>query len=377
VRREAPEGVNSLLKSAPIILWLVASILSARCEATECVEMAERLQLHDFTISNDTQFQQYAQQFCSEYAANHGASSSSGFSLGYSGLSIGLTGADATQDSVYQKNCSGSTYTGNSSAAFQHYFSKYDPQAYEVLQACENMKQRGIEFDVPPGSLMKKDLIATVLVNAQMNARPELSITTSADVSCTTSKRSLTFTNSITVHCTRPDNNRVSAVSLAVSNAPVKSLLISWDKMDDDGVPERLFKKLNALVDLATRDSVVAFSTTQCPAGWKEFELGRGRFLRGIDPTGSKAIDTDGKRLPLTVQGDMAGPHKHRYDDVFFSETSAAGPGISTTAVPGGLGAGAYDHDNVGYQMSRETSTNVETETRPKNVAVTFCTRAN
>jgi hypothetical protein len=50
--------------------------------------------------------------------------------------------------------------------------------------------------------------------------------------------------------------------------------------------------------------AVMAFNLTSCPAGWTEYAPARGRFVRGIDTTGSRNTDPDGRRQPGGTQED-------------------------------------------------------------------------
>ena len=103
--------------------------------------------------------------------------------------------------------------------------------------------------------------------------------------------------------------------------------------------------------------AVIAFELDNCPvAGWKEYTLAHGRFVRGVDRSGTK-IDPDTNRKIGSHQGDefkshthdvdgTSGGHKHGADDSNEEVTTAAR--VKTTAVGG-------------------------EETRPKNVALLYC----
>jgi len=49
--------------------------------------------------------------------------------------------------------------------------------------------------------------------------------------------------------------------------------------------------------------TIAAFATASCPSGWAEYTPARGRFLRGIDPTGT--LDPDGVRTAGSTQLDQ------------------------------------------------------------------------
>ena len=51
----------------------------------------------------------------------------------------------------------------------------------------------------------------------------------------------------------------------------------------------------------------MAFNLTTCPSGWTEYTLARGRFLRGIDSTGTNDI----VRASGDIQDDAFEGHTH------------------------------------------------------------------
>jgi hypothetical protein len=116
--------------------------------------------------------------------------------------------------------------------------------------------------------------------------------------------------------------------------------------------------------------TIAAFASTTCPTGWSEYTAARGRFLRGID--NGAGNDPDGTRSAGAAQGDMVRNHSHSvqtYDvdnpTFVFSFNDHSGDAIAST-----------DNAAVGgeWKVSRYyTDSSGGAETRPKNVAVTFC----
>lgn len=100
--------------------------------------------------------------------------------------------------------------------------------------------------------------------------------------------------------------------------------------------------------------TIAAFEAGSCPTGWSEYTPARGRFLRGID--NGAGNDPDGTRSPGDTQDDEFESHSHQFG------TGDASPGGGNLAyrVVSGL---AY----------KNTQTSGGDETRPKNVAITFC----
>lgn len=103
--------------------------------------------------------------------------------------------------------------------------------------------------------------------------------------------------------------------------------------------------------------TISAFASTTCPTGWSEYTPARGRFLRGID--NGAGNDPDGTRAVGSVQGDELRSHSHNPANGAYFLTSGNGSA--------GVQSGA------GFQQIGATTSVGGAETRPKNVAVTFC----
>jgi hypothetical protein len=108
--------------------------------------------------------------------------------------------------------------------------------------------------------------------------------------------------------------------------------------------------------------AVMAFDLASCPTGWSEYTAARGRFPRGIDPTGTN--DPDGVRTAGSVQTDAVGPHQH----------DTTGNRIVTTAGGVALASGADRFWNGNFPTRATTiESGGDVETRPKNFAVLYC----
>jgi hypothetical protein len=101
--------------------------------------------------------------------------------------------------------------------------------------------------------------------------------------------------------------------------------------------------------------TIAAFAGT-CPSGWTEYTAARGRFLRGID--NGAGNDPDGTRAAGATQADMVGSHTHTINVANQAQNT------SNNFAAGGI-------NNPASTLT--TSASGGAETRPKNVAVTFC----
>lgn len=109
--------------------------------------------------------------------------------------------------------------------------------------------------------------------------------------------------------------------------------------------------------------SVVAFNSTTCPEGWREFAPLYGRFVRGIDRSGNK-IDPDGPRAPSHIQSDMFASHTHNFEEHRTHRRSGKA-NIDRFDAP---------WNEQGMKQVPTTATG-GVETRPKNVALLYCER--
>ena len=109
--------------------------------------------------------------------------------------------------------------------------------------------------------------------------------------------------------------------------------------------------------------SIMAFATSSCPAGWVEYTPSRGRFLRGID-TLAAGIDPSGTRMPGSLQDDALQEHSH---SSYYRQAFEIGGTANALR-------GTQSESNSGMRDVGPVSLgNAANETRPKNVAVTFC----
>jgi len=112
--------------------------------------------------------------------------------------------------------------------------------------------------------------------------------------------------------------------------------------------------------------AIMAFDLAACPTGWSEYTPAYGRFLRGIDKSGT-GIDPAGTRTAGNVQADELRSHSHPFTDG------------AEWRVTSGIG-GAYGLMNQGNFSGPSNRAGVVgatggAETRPKNVAVLYCRR--
>ncbi|SOC89927.1 hypothetical protein SAMN05421890_4916 [Ensifer adhaerens] len=120
--------------------------------------------------------------------------------------------------------------------------------------------------------------------------------------------------------------------------------------------------------------TISAFASTTCPTGWSEYTPARGRFLRGID--NGAGNDPDGTRSPGATQADAFQGHRQHIGVNYVT-------GGSNIRVQEQNATSSFSDNNVALPANLQTldfitdGTNgtprISNETRPKNVAVTYC----
>lgn len=145
----------------------------------------------------------------------------------------------------------------------------------------------------------------------------------------------------------RPSGQTVGRVLSTNASAGTYAMTVSLNGAAGAGVPN---------------GTIAAFASTSCPTGWTVYAPSVGRFLRGID-TAANTSDTQ-NRAPGSTETDTFQGHLHSAG--FPSQATVSGGGSSTNTSPGG---------NTGPPVSDGTNGTPRTglETRPVNVAVTFC----
>ena len=112
------------------------------------------------------------------------------------------------------------------------------------------------------------------------------------------------------------------------------------------------------------KNSVLAFASDSCPAGWGPYKPAFGRFIRGIDNSGKK-IDPAGKRKFGNPQEDTFKSHNH--NEGSWNRISRYDGG-NTVHAKTDNSSGELNIRNGGTLQARGGK-----ETRPKNVALLYC----
>jgi hypothetical protein len=162
--------------------------------------------------------------------------------------------------------------------------------------------------------------------------------------------------------CDRTDTTKPVSAEIITADANYKPFSFRWVEYQGQ-IPSPTIAVINSEIQAfmnSLNGAVLAFNSEKCPDGWEPYKEAYGRFLRGIDPTGSKNIDPGGRRKAGTTQEDAF--RRHAHDTRLGYSQGTAGPNyampyMSPTATPEKLPFSFEGND----------------ETRPKNVAVLYC----
>lgn len=131
----------------------------------------------------------------------------------------------------------------------------------------------------------------------------------------------------------------------------------------------------------APEGAVMAFYLASCPEGWAPADGTngtpdlRGMFIRGRDDvgTGAGGNDPDGSRAIGHVQGHAFQTHQH-----YRNTANALEHNISGAANGGHVFAGFSSfHGLTELTTGNPSNGTAASETRPRNVALTYCMRKN
>ncbi|MCC6620921.1 MAG: hypothetical protein IT385_06685 [Deltaproteobacteria bacterium] len=105
--------------------------------------------------------------------------------------------------------------------------------------------------------------------------------------------------------------------------------------------------------------AVIPFDLDACPPGWTEYAPAYGRFVRGVDRSGTSR-DPDGERDVGSTQDDLLKSHTHQYT---YMQSDNSVDGVDS----------ATQYSGEHHNEQGQTGATGGAETRPKNVALLFC----
>jgi hypothetical protein len=175
-------------------------------------------------------------------------------------------------------------------------------------------------------------------------------------------------TNTLLINCSKDPEKHFTLGIQTTAGAAQAAFTIRSVHEEIQKLREDIEAKIQDLTTkLDKQGLVVAFAASNCPPPWTVYQPAAGRFIRGIDPSGTN--DPDGAlRSVGSVQNDGIVSHAH---------SMGVNGGDSTSMVPGGATQRLpnFVPDGYGGGGKKQTDGNAGglTETRPKNVALLYC----
>lgn len=336
-------------------------------------------------------FDKAIESYCNEATSSKGSASSLGASASYKLISAAYSKSKLSTEETYQSYCASKDQEAHRNEAYKSYGLSIDPKAFASYNACLAMQNAGasvtilsntedtfslqvthlagkgtkpVRFQIPSQLLKEPANCAWEPTGDEANpaAKPQIE---------------LNVNYSRVLSCNRTTGKKPIAIALTSIDYVSTPFTFLWEGSEEDQSSKisELHKRIKRLEENELpQNAILAVSSNEkCPERWKPYDKAYGRFLRGIDLSGSK-VDADGKREAGTLQGDAFQGHKHRSDGNWFMTDDNAPPNGRVT--PGGA-VGSRHFGYVGLIASDPAfgEARVASETRPKNVAVLYCAR--
>lgn len=357
-----------------LLLSAMLAFVAAEKIAADCVDVIRSSRLTTTEVEEESVIKQHAENFCKEYSKSSTTSRSASYGLSYSILAASAGRGSVSAETVASKYCSAKDLSQSRDDTYRKYVETISPIAYSAYEQCVKMSEQDLRIDLDAASTLPTELSVAISFSSRVSGDDaRLSFASSSDVECRWHRSDsdvlvLKSGSSSLLSCTRDSRARRSYVRIVREDAGVQSLTIPWRAYSDEGIPidilQTIRNQYDSLID-SVRKAVVAFNSVECPLGWSEYTPAYGRFIRGIDRIGD--TDPDGTRSPGEHQEDEFGKHNH--NDGSWNRLSRYDGG-NTVHAPTDNSRGELNIRKGG--VIQETGAD---ETRPKNVALLFCTR--
>lgn len=351
--------------------FVVAAVFTSLVSA-DCTDILRLSRLSRTEVRDESDIASYARTFCGEYDSIKQGHSSASAGLAYSVLSASFSSGSASYDAVHSRYCDSVNQSSARNDTFRSYIESMAPGTYEAYNQCKKLEGIGVQISVQQASVLPLSLAMTVSFSSGMQGQQTISFAASPDVTCqwlNGAKGDLKLKNggSSLLKCARSAADSASFVQVIATTSPDATFAFPWSRFEN-GLPADELGSLRAELARsvqALNSAVVAFDLKECPMGWKEYVPAQGRFIRGIDK--GNGVDPEKNRNPGSFQEDTFASHTHtRPQDVY----NAGGQKPDEGAACGNCQGYAY----TGPPTTGATGGD---ETRPRNVALLYCTPDN
>ena len=367
------------------LLWMALCVASAASAQTDCSWVIRLSQRTTTVIQDQSAFAAQASAFCQEYAHASASNSSTSVGVSYAGVGASFGQSGGSAESLASKLCKSDNQSSSRTDAYQQYVETIAPGAYDSYNRCIALKSDSVDINIERDHVLPKYFSASVSYRApDSNAEGLFDFTSSPGVICKWRGHDalqrgpirLKGNEQTVLECNRASSTDASTVKIFPTTKPDSALDFRWTSFRGD-LPVDELQRLRAAVDSgvsaldATKASlagaVLGFAADSCPQGWALYEPAQGRFLRGLTTQATVTGDPDGQRKPGSYQADAFADHVHALPGIIrdagaMSQSNVPTAGGMTYAFTTGGGSTANAVAGAG------------SESRPRNVAVLFCT---
>lgn len=342
-----------------------------------CTDVIALSRITSRTVTNESDFAKMAKAFCTQYSSSKASGSGMSVGVQYAGIGGSYGSTDSSAEAIASRTCDSLNTESVSSSAYQNYVEAIAPGAYPAYERCILAEQGGIQFSADPASAGEMSLVFAV-TNGSRNNVPvsqTFEFQESAGVSCKWKgaaapggQKTLGPNMTSSAYCTRTDSSKRASVVVYSTTRGDLPVTFVWQEYKagqkvDDLLSLQARVSASEITLGSIQSSVVAFNSTTCPFGWKQYMPANGRFIRGID-VGATNVDPDGQRVPGDPQADMVKKHIH----------PSQGQGVQPGAGGFTVGSGGVALKSAEFVVTGDSDT-MGPETRPKNIALLYCTR--
>jgi hypothetical protein len=242
--------------------FAVAILLVGYCSATfadECSSVIALSRIKDAEISDQSEIEANANNFCSEYANSQSSSTSSSFGASYSFLAASFGSSGATASQVASKYCSATSHSAASANAYQRYRDMIAPGAFDAYKACVDSSSKNLRYSVNSGSMIEKQFTISAAFDPSPGAHDaQVVYVTGPGVRCvwnntSNAKTSIAEQHAAALTCSRVDSSYDTYVTVQMLTGAVSPLTIRWPAYKS-GVPASALSDLkNGLAALTAQ----------------------------------------------------------------------------------------------------------------------------
>lgn len=357
----------------------------AQAQQESCIDIIKFSRTSDIVQRSEEELSSQARAFCNEYRSSKGNTKSLEASGSYKLFSASFGQSSSSVETLASTYCGSDSSNDKRGLAYSRHLELISGDAYRAYQQCNDSNNRatGLVFTLQSATetvahfrAYHKNVVSAGMVRVVFEITPDGANVTAGcrvvgadgSTASTSGSMSLLPTQGRLITCTR--TSAVSRTSITFNNQDGNDALNYVWPAYQKGVPfdalarfrEEAKAHAKAIQDQLTalranlRGVVIPFEAAQCPPDWRPYTKAYGRFIRGLDVSGGTDPE---KRQPGSLQGDELKAHTHalRLPHERTYRGGDAGPG-----------------DHAGGLEGRATSSVGGPETRPKNVALLYCT---